>query len=161
MKLKVSLSSVLGIIGAITVPAVVFAQFQPQQRLLADDLNALADGVVQVGPPVTAFSLPSNPSTGAIATATYRAQADGVVILGTAGDAVTRTGITAGIEIDGALRTIWRTTGGDGVTFTVRDGQRFNVGGLASSSSGQSLAASIIVYWMPLTADDDVPVLAN
>lgn len=161
MKFNRSLSSVLVIVGALAVPAVVLAQFTPRTQLTAASLNNVAANMVQVGDTVIAASLPSNTSTGAIAQTTYRAQADGVVTFGTAGDAVARTTITAGLEIAGAIRTIWRTNAGSGATFTVRDGQRFNVGGQATGAAGQSLAATISVYWTPLTADTDLPVVSN
>jgi hypothetical protein len=159
MKLNRSLSGVLGVLAALVVPAAVFAQFNPNDQLTATSLNAIAANVVQVGGTATAASLASNASTGAFTTTTYRAQADGVVTLFTSGNAVSRTNINVGLEIDGAVRNVFRATGGNGVTFTVRDGQRFSVGGAATG--GAPLDAGINIAWTPLTADTDPPIVSN
>lgn len=159
MKLNRSLSGVLGVLGALLVPAGVFAQFNRDQLLTAQSLNDVANRVVAVGATVTAASLASNPTTGAFTTTTYRARADGVVTFGTSGNALARTSITAGLEIEGAVRTVWRATAGNAATFTVRDGQRFSVGGAATG--GAPLDSSINIYWTPLTVDTDTPIVAN
>jgi hypothetical protein len=146
---KSKLVNVLGILGALSLPAVVVAQqFTPNTVLSAQALQELAGRVAALenNQGVGAASIVSAFGPNEIGSKTFRATGDGIMTVRASGGGFQ----SASVDVSLPIGTVGRMREGGSATVPLRQNE------IVTVESNVSIGGTVALFWFPLNGDSSL-----